>query len=86
MFRKYFYLIISLNIIIHMKCQSRDDEYDDYDPELQTKTGIEDDFSLFDEVYALSLKNHLSSCNDLNQHKLLLAVMQYSTVAHRRVQ
>jgi hypothetical protein len=38
MFLKYFYLIIGLNIITNIKCQSRDDEYEDYDAEPQTRT------------------------------------------------
>jgi hypothetical protein len=39
MYLKYFYLIIGLNIIVHVKCQSQDDDYGDYDAEQQIRTG-----------------------------------------------
>jgi hypothetical protein len=86
MFLKYFYLIIGLNIITNIKCQSRDDEYEDYDAEPQIRTGNEQSFYLFIRVYVSSLKNHLFSLNDLNQQKFPLVVMQYFTVVHSQVQ
>ena len=39
MILKYFCLIIGLSILVNVKCQSQDDDYDDYDAEQPPRTG-----------------------------------------------
>ena len=39
MSRKYFYLIILLNLIVNVQSQALDDDYEDYDAGQTTRTG-----------------------------------------------